>query len=315
MRTDRHIVGSRQFGENRKNPRPNCDTYREQAKIKTYPTPTTNPVNQLITSPTDADKIAEAAQREADNIMAIAFPSGPDPPLAEIDMVTTQTDQSIPPTAPSAITATMVTDCLDHRRQPRPTSPAFMMNAMPDNWPGPTTNPLLVVNKGQDGNTNSFITPTLATSCQNHQNNGNMVTFEKTIPETDKQINTRLVEIANQSPTLETTATSHPDCHIPNRCQYTNHREHQYQSTYTNQNRSFSNNYNRNYRQAWENHTNRTCNNCGTKGHIAKYCTKTSLWCQWCCTVTHDTQAFRSKPDPAHPWNHQAQVVTTQPNH
>ena len=50
---------------------------REQAKIKTYPTPTTNPVNQLITSPAEADKMAEAAQREADNIMAIAFPSWP----------------------------------------------------------------------------------------------------------------------------------------------------------------------------------------------------------------------------------------------
>ena len=89
------------------------NAYREQVKIKTYPTPTTNPVNQLITSPTEADKIVEAAQREADNIMAIAFPSGPEPPLAEIDTVTTQTAQSVPPTAPSASTATTVTDCLD----------------------------------------------------------------------------------------------------------------------------------------------------------------------------------------------------------
>ena len=31
------------------------NAYREQAKIKTYPTPTTNPVNQLITSPVEAD--------------------------------------------------------------------------------------------------------------------------------------------------------------------------------------------------------------------------------------------------------------------
>ena len=61
------------------------NAYREQAKIKTYPTPTTNPVNQLITSPVEADKIVEAAQREADNIMTIAFPSGPEPPLAEIN--------------------------------------------------------------------------------------------------------------------------------------------------------------------------------------------------------------------------------------
>ena len=156
--------------------------------------------------------------------MAIAFLSGPEPLLAEIDTVTTQTAQSVPPTAPSASTAT---DSLDHGRQPRLTSPAFMMNAIPDNWPGPTTNPLLMVNTGQDGNTNSFITPTLATSRQNRQGNGNTVTFENTIPETDKQINARLVEIANQGPTLETTVTSRPDHPIPDRLQYTNHGEHQ----------------------------------------------------------------------------------------
>ena len=220
------------------------NAYREQAKIKTYPTPTTNPVNQLITSPTEADKIAEAAQREADNIMAIAFPSGPEPPLAEIDTVTTQTAQSAPPTAPSASTVTMATDRMDRRRQPRPTSPAFMMNAIPDNWPGPTTNPLLMVNMGQDGNTNSFITPTLATSRQNCQGNRNTVAFENIKPETDKQINARLIEIANQGPTLETMVTSCPDRHIPDRHQYTNHGEHQYQSMYANQNRSYNNNYN-----------------------------------------------------------------------
>ena len=220
------------------------NVYREQVKIKTYPTPTINPVNQLITSPTEADKIAEAAQREADNIMAIAFPSGPEPPLAEIDTVTTQTAQSVPPTAPSASTVTTATDCLDHRRQLRLTSPAFMMNAIPDNWPGPTTNPLLMVNTGQDGNTNSFITPTLVTSRQNHQGNRNTITCENTISETDKQINARLIEIANQGPTLEITATSRPDRHIPDRHQYTNHREHQYKSMYTNQNRSYNNNYN-----------------------------------------------------------------------
>ena len=220
------------------------NAYREQVKIKTYPTPTANPVNQLITSPTEADKIAEAAQREADNIMAIAFPSGSEPPLAKIDTITTQTDQSVPPTAPLASTVTTVTDCLDCGRQPRPTSPAFIMNTTPDNWPGPTRNPLLIVNTGQDGNTNSFITPTLVTNCQNRQGNGNTVAFENTIPKTDKQINARLVEIANQGPSLETTATSHPDRHITDRCQYMNHRQHQYQSMCSNQNRSYNNNYN-----------------------------------------------------------------------
>ena len=125
------------------------NAYREQAKIKTYPTPTTNPVNQLITSPVEADKIAEAAQREADNIVAIAFPSGAKPPLATIDTATTQTAQSVPPTSPLATTAT---NCLDCGKQLRPTSPAFTMNTIPDNRPGPTVNPLLVVNTGHDGN-------------------------------------------------------------------------------------------------------------------------------------------------------------------
>ena len=71
------------------------NAYREQTKIKTYPMPTTNPVNQQITSPGEADKIAEAAQREADNIMAIAFPSGAEPPVAANNTATTQTAQSV----------------------------------------------------------------------------------------------------------------------------------------------------------------------------------------------------------------------------
>ena len=121
------------------------NAYREQAKIKTYPTPTTNPVNQLITSPVEADKIAEAAQRKADNIMAVAFPSGPEPLLATIDTATPQTAHLVPPTAPLATKAATMTDRLDHRKQPRPTSPAFMMNAIPDNRPGPTANPILKV--------------------------------------------------------------------------------------------------------------------------------------------------------------------------
>ena len=140
--------------------------------------PTINPVNQLITSPGEVDKIAEAAQREADNIMAIAFPSGAESPLATNDSTTTQTAQSVPPTAPTAITVTTATDRLDHGKQLRPTSHAFMMNAIPDNRPGPTMNPLHIANTGHDGNTNSFITPTLATNHQNCQGNGNAVAFE-----------------------------------------------------------------------------------------------------------------------------------------
>ena len=273
------------------------NAYREQAKTKTYHTPTTNPVNQLITSPTEADKIAEAAQRQADNIMAIAFPSGPEPLLAEIDTGTTQTAQSVPPTASLASTVTTATDCLDRGRQPRLISPAFIMNTIPDNWPGPTTNSLLVVNTGQDRNTNSFITPTLVTSHQNCQGNGNTFTFENTIPETDKQINARLVEIANQGPTQETTAISCLDCTLFQTDASIQTMENtstractliKTGPTITTTTKTTD--------KHWENQMDRTCNNCGNKGHIARYCTKTSLWCQWCHTATHDTQACRSKP-------------------
>ena len=276
------------------------NAYREQAQIKTYPRPTINPINQLITSPGEADKIAEAAQREADNIMTIAFPSGAKLPVDTTNTTTTQITQS----QPELLTVTSVTTATDHLdcgRQPRSTSPSFTMNVIPNNQPGPTANPLLIVNTAHDSNTNSVITPTLATSHQNHQGNRNPVTFENSTSEADKQINTRLMEIANQGPPLETTATNHLDRHVPDRYQFTNHGEHQYMSTYTNQNRSHTYNYNQKYKHTWENKPDRTCNNCGTKGHIAKYCTKTSLWCQWCHTATHDMQACRSKPRSSSP--------------
>ena len=143
------------------------NAYREQAKHKTYPRPSINPINQLITSPGEADKIAEAAQREADIIITIAFPSGAEPPMATNDTTTTQTDHSVPPTAPMAATEIIVANHLDCGKQQRPASPSFRMNSIPDNRPGATENPLLVVNTGHDGNTNSFITPTLVTNRQN----------------------------------------------------------------------------------------------------------------------------------------------------
>ena len=86
--------------------------------------------------------------------MAIAFPSGAEPPLATNNTATTQTAHSAPPLAPKTTTAATAADCLDHRKQPRPASPSFTKNAIPDNRPGPTVNPLLIVNTGHDGNTN-----------------------------------------------------------------------------------------------------------------------------------------------------------------
>ena len=176
--------------------------------------------------------------------MAIAFLSGAEPPLATNDTTTAQTAHSTPPLAPTATTVAIAANHLDCGKQQRPASPSFTMNTIPDNRPGPTANPLLVVNTGHDGNTNSFITPTLATNHQNHQGNRNTIAFKNNIPEVDKQINARLMEIANQGPPLETMVTNCLDRYVPDRCQFTSHGEHQYQSTYTNQNRSYTNNYN-----------------------------------------------------------------------
>ena len=60
------------------------------------------------------------------------------------------------------------------------------MNTITENRPGVTANPLLPVNMGSDGNMNSFITPTMATSHQNRQDNQNTMAFDNNIPEADK---------------------------------------------------------------------------------------------------------------------------------
>ena len=52
------------------------NAYREQAQFQTYPKPCINPINQMITSPAEADKITTTTEQEAEEIMAIAFPSG-----------------------------------------------------------------------------------------------------------------------------------------------------------------------------------------------------------------------------------------------
>ena len=71
------------------------------------------------------------------------------------------------------------------------------MNVAMENHTGVTVNSLLIVNTGNDGNTNSFITLTLATNCQNRQDNLNTVALNNNIPEAEKQINASLIEIAN----------------------------------------------------------------------------------------------------------------------
>ena len=115
----------------------------------------------MISSPTEADKIGEAVEQEAEEIMTIAYPSGSQPPTATADATATHIVQTAPPTA---TTVMMTADRLDCRRSIRPVSPSFTMNTATENHPCPTANPLLTVNTGNDGNANSFITTTLVSS-------------------------------------------------------------------------------------------------------------------------------------------------------
>ena len=191
---------------------------REQTMSQTYPRPSISPINQLISSPPDVDQIAAAAQKEVDNIIAIAYLTRSQPLVVTADPTVTHTAHTAPPPI------TLVTIAVDHLDCGKLQCPAFLsftMNTIEKSHPGITANPLLTVNTGNKGNVNSFITPTIATNCLNCQDNQNTVAFESHIPEANKQINAHLTEVANQG-TTETTVTNchdHPD---PNRCQYNN---------------------------------------------------------------------------------------------
>ena len=147
------------------------NAYRQQGQFQTYPTPKINPIGKMISSPAKADMIIAAALQEAEEIMAIAYPSGTQPPIAATDTTTTQATQSMPLTNTTTTTVATVADRLDRGRANRPASPSFTMNIATENRMGVTANPLLIVNTGNDGNTNSFITLTLATNRQNRQDN------------------------------------------------------------------------------------------------------------------------------------------------
>ena len=147
------------------------NAYRQQAQFQTFPMPTINPINQMISRPAEADRIGVASLQEAEEIMTIAYPSGTQPPVAVTNTTTTQTAQSMPPTATSTTTVATAASDLDNGRTHRPASPSFTMNVATENHLGVTENPLLIVNTGNDGNMNSFITLTLATNRQNHQDN------------------------------------------------------------------------------------------------------------------------------------------------
>ena len=104
------------------------NAYRQQGQFQTYPTPKINSINQMTSSPVEADKIGAAALQETEEIMAIAYPSGTQPPVSVADTATTQTTQSIPLTPTAATTAATAADHLNHGKTNRPTSPLFTIN-------------------------------------------------------------------------------------------------------------------------------------------------------------------------------------------
>ena len=98
------------------------NTFSEQARFQTYPRPSISPINQLITSPADADHNVAAAQKEADDILAIAYPTGTQPPVVMADSTVTDTAQTTPPTTTSV---TIVADHLDCGKPQHPVDGDF----------------------------------------------------------------------------------------------------------------------------------------------------------------------------------------------
>ena len=70
---------------------------RKQTMSQTYPRPSISPINQLISSPADADQIAAAAQKEADNIITIAYPTRSQPLVVTADPTVIHTAHTAPP--------------------------------------------------------------------------------------------------------------------------------------------------------------------------------------------------------------------------
>ena len=136
---------------------------RQQGHFQTYPTPKVNPVNQMISSPAEADNIGAAAEQEAEEIMAIAYPSGTQSPVATTDATTTQIMQTTTPTATMATTVTIAADHFDCGRTNRPASPSFTMNAAMENCPGSTTNKIQTLSSPRPWCPTIKIMPTIGT--------------------------------------------------------------------------------------------------------------------------------------------------------
>ena len=157
--------------------------------------------------------------------------------------------------------------------------------------------PLMVCTTGETPS-GSFIVPTLATNVRSRPDTRNTVTFESR-----PTVNQRLMEIA--SSTVATTASNREDRHTsesqdtsaakPTQSNTSSSDQHP-QEEHKNCNYYGKNNQSHFTTKTWENsYTHHTCNSCGEKGHMQRTCTKTNLYCNFCCTRTHDTVACKSK--------------------
>ena len=143
----------------------------------------------------------------------------------------------------------------------------------------------LTFRTANEGTANSFVVPTLPTNHQDHPETRHMVTFDTRM----STVNQWLMDLANSTDQVAT-VTNRDD--RPDRRHQTTYirEENQQGGTY---NHRQSNNYTS---RSWENNTHHTYNSCGERGHIAKDCTKSDLWCDWCHTRTHNMAACRSIP-------------------
>ena len=279
------------------------NTLRELAGLKMYPLPKIIPMNKEIISKEQADKYATELYQEGLFMLNTAFDDKgeayklPETTTATTAAATTATDcPSHPSTARTQATTTTT---LNHG-QPRSSSPAFTMTSREQQ------NPLSVRTSG-DTHTGSFIVPNIATTVGGRQDTRNTVTFYNRLTSTSNTVNERLMEIANGA-----TVTTATDRDGRNTQQNTISGSQTQGSSYNpghdprgdsqktdNSYKSSNNNYTG---RTWENSfTNRTCNVCGERGHLQRYCTKRDLYCTFCRTRTHDTAACKSKPKTSTP--------------
>ena len=264
------------------------NTLREVAGLKKYPLPKIIPMNKEIVSKEQADKYAVESYQEGLFMISVAFDDKgeayklPENTPATTAAATTATNR---PSRPSTAHTTSTTT--SSHGQPRSSSPAFTMTG------NDQQNPLSVRTAG-DTHAGSFIVPTIATNTMGHQEPRNTVTFDNRLTSTASSVNERLMEIANSATAI--TATNRDD-------RYTHQNGNQVQGNSYNPGRDIqgdshktSSSYrdrtsNNNFTgRTWENSLiNRTCNACGERGHLQRYCTKTDLYCSFCRTK-HTTQ-------------------------